>query len=103
MTLLEPLGQCVGQCIDVELQPDCQRGLRAHTRTDPAEALALNCLMQFDRIAPERLVPESIEAKDVSALRERALRMIVDLSVESRQLLFVVVIVCHRTARAGEG
>ena len=53
-----------GKRLRVDLQPDRQRGRRAHAWTDAAEACALDRLVQLERVAPERLVAERVEAEN---------------------------------------
>ena len=54
-----------GTRVDVELQADSERGRRAHAGPDAAEARAADRLMQLERVAPEALVAERVEAEDL--------------------------------------
>jgi hypothetical protein len=100
---LEFFDQCIGERIGIHFQPERKRGSRSHTVADAIEACPLNGLVQLDRVAPEGLVAESIEAKRLPSFDEHPLRVIVDLSVESCAHLLVVVIVRHGDLATGKG
>ena len=53
--------------VDVDFQSGGQRRRRAHATADAAIGRARNRLMQSQRVAPEALVTESVEAKDLLA------------------------------------
>src|SRR5262249_26451758 len=52
--------------VEVHLETDRERGLRADAAADAAEAAALDGLVQLERVAPERFVAEGIEAEGVA-------------------------------------
>jgi hypothetical protein len=58
--------QRVGQRVRVDLQADGQRRLRRDARADAAVLLAGDRLVQAQRVAPERLAAEGVEAKCLS-------------------------------------
>ncbi len=86
---LQRIDGCLGQRVDVDLQPHRERGLRADAGTHAAERGALDGLVQQQRVAPESLVAERIEAEDVAPLAQpKTARAI------------VVPVVVHRRRRA---
>ena len=64
---------------------DRQRGLGAHAAADAAVFLAGNRLVELQRIAPEGLRAERVEAKDAPAFLDHALRVRGDLAVVFRE------------------
>ena len=63
------------------------RGVRP--APDAAESLALDRLMELQRIAPERFVTERIVTERLAPLQEAALEIEHDLSVEPRHVTLV--------------
>src|SRR5215831_19268803 len=64
--LTQLLPQRLRERVEVHLETDRERGLRADAAADAAEAAALDGLVQLERVAPERLVAEGVEAEGVA-------------------------------------
>src|SRR6516162_3810004 len=64
----QALPQRFGKSLDIDLQPHGQGCAEAHARPDSSEIGPGNGLVQLQGIAPENLVPESIEAENLSTL-----------------------------------
>src|SRR2546426_342371 len=67
---LQLLDQGGWQGVDVHLQADGERGLRADAGADAAVPLAGDRLVQMERVSPERLAAEGLEAEGASPLVE---------------------------------
>ena len=80
---LELLLQRVGQRVRVDLQADGQRRLRRDARADAAVLLAGDRLVQPQRVAPERLAAEGVEAERLPPFVQHLLRVARDLGVEA--------------------
>jgi hypothetical protein len=63
------------QRVDVDLQADAERGLRAHAGADAAVARALYRPVQLERAAPELVVAEVVEAEDLAPLAHERVRL----------------------------
>jgi hypothetical protein len=59
--------------VRVDLEADGERGSRADAGPDTTELLALDCPVQLQGAAPERFVPEGVEAKNLLSLVEESL------------------------------
>jgi hypothetical protein len=94
--LAQIFDQCTGERIDVHFQPDRQRRFRAYTGAHTAESLALDRLVQLDGVAPEGLVSERIEAKNLPAFGHSPLGMLTDIPIEPRGVRPIVVIIVVR-------
>src|SRR4029078_8028531 len=56
--------------IDVDLEAELERRLRAQPRTDTAVRLAGDRTMQAERVAPESLVAERVETEDPATAQD---------------------------------
>ncbi len=68
--------------VDVDLQPDRKRGRRPHAISDAAIRRACKCLMQPQRVTPEALIAEGVEAKDLQTLTEELAAGVLDDLIE---------------------
>ncbi len=62
------LEEIAGQSIHIDLQAQGKSIRRTQSWTDSAVRRAFDRLMEFQRVSPESLVAESIEAEDLSSL-----------------------------------
>src|SRR4051794_11572748 len=65
---MEMLNQIAWQGVHVNLQTRCERRLGTHSGTNSALSGYLDRLMEFECIAPQRLIAERIKAKDLASL-----------------------------------
>ena len=68
--------------VDVDFQPGSQRGRRTHAVADTAVTRSCNRLMQSQRVAPEALIAEGVEAKDLLTLTEQLAAGVLDDLIE---------------------
>ena len=74
------------QRIGIDLQPQGQCGFWAYARTDAAELLALNGVVEAKGVTPEGLATERIIPEDVSALSEELTLILLNLGIEAYQI-----------------
>lgn len=79
----------------IDIEPDGERGPGADAGADTPELLPLDCLVELDRVAPEDLVTEGVEAEGLPPLNQHLLSVLVDRPVEGR----LPVIQRHRSGR----
>src|SRR5581483_9112967 len=84
---LELCFQLLGQGIGVHFEADRERGLRAHARPDAAVFRARDRLVELQGVAEEGFRAVGIEAEDLPALFDHALRVLADLAVNFRKSL----------------
>ena len=75
--------QSLRQRVGVHFKSDRQSGFRRNARTDTAVLLACDGFVQLERIAPEGLTSECLEAEGLLALFEHGLRVTRDVRVEA--------------------
>ena len=90
LTFPQGADEISGKRFHIDFEPHCEGCLWAYAVDpeirggDTAERGAFNGFVQAEQIAPERLVTEGIEAKNLPALPDHLLRVAIDQAVESR-------------------
>ena len=77
-----------GERIDVDLQPDGQRCLRAHAPANATELRSLDRLVELEGIAPEGFVAKGIEAEGAATLGNHLATVLIVERIGVRESVF---------------
>src|SRR5579859_872272 len=98
LSLLQGGYEAGRKCVHIDFQAHREGRCRAHTRPDTTEFHSLNGLVKFQRVTPEGLIAESIEAKSFLPFLHHPFRVIQNHSVESQGRCALLLRLCGNSS-----